>query len=175
MLDSPNQATLTILDNDAAAVIVNPKSVTVTEGLVTDTYTITLTSQPAAPVTITLSTGRQASVSPTLLTFTALDWNEPQRVTVSAEYDAVFEGPHSDVITHIASSEDNDYDGLIIDNVTVNITDQIRLFIPLIVKPNNDGPAQPGGEGINPSGRFGSFSVILADRLWAWIQENRVD
>ena len=56
----------------------------------TGTYTVVLTSQPAADVAVTIADhppGR-ATVSPTSLTFTADNWNTPQTVTISATEDS---------------------------------------------------------------------------------------
>ena len=56
----------------------------------TGTYTVVLTSQPAADVAVAIADhppGR-ATVSPTSLTFTADNWNTPQTVTISSTEDS---------------------------------------------------------------------------------------
>ena len=56
----------------------------------TGTYTVVLTSQPAADVAVAIvdhPAGR-ATVSPTSLTFTADNWNTPQTVTISSTEDS---------------------------------------------------------------------------------------
>ena len=56
----------------------------------TGTYTVVLTSQPAADVAVAIAdhpAGR-ATVSPTSLTFTADNWNTPQTVTISSTEDS---------------------------------------------------------------------------------------
>ena len=56
----------------------------------TGTYTVVLTSQPAADVTVAIGQrppGR-ATVSPTSLTFTADNWNTPQTVTITSTEDS---------------------------------------------------------------------------------------
>ena len=56
----------------------------------TGAYTVALTSQPAADVTVAIGdhpAGR-ATVSPTSLTFTADNWNTPQTVTISSTEDS---------------------------------------------------------------------------------------
>ena len=56
----------------------------------TGTYTVVLTSQPAADVTVSVDDhppGR-ATVSPTSLIFTADNWNTPQTVTISSTEDS---------------------------------------------------------------------------------------
>ena len=56
-------------------------------------YSVVLTSQPTGDVTVTMdtdlaNTDLSATPSPTELTFTTLNWNQPQIVTVSAAVDA---------------------------------------------------------------------------------------
>jgi hypothetical protein len=94
----------------------------VTEGGATDTYTVALTSQPTADVNIALA-NTQTATNVNTLTFTAANWNIAQPVTVTAVDDAVIEGNHSGVITHIATSSDTNYNGINIGAVNVNITD----------------------------------------------------
>ena len=91
------QATGTIEDDDERGVTVNPTSLTVDEGS-SKPYTVALTSEPTADVTVTVSvpTGTDVSVDTdsneqgdqNTLTFTADNWNTAQTVTVSAAEDA---------------------------------------------------------------------------------------
>ncbi len=57
------------------------------------------------------------------VTFTPDDWDDAQTVTVTAVDDDVIEGTHSSTISHSASSADNDYNGIAISDVIVNIRD----------------------------------------------------
>ena len=98
-------------------------STAVAEGGATDTYTVVLTGEPVANVTITPSPGSQLNVSPASLTFTIANWNTPQTVTVAAVNDAVAEGNHSGTITHAAASTDPGYNGFGIASITATITD----------------------------------------------------
>ncbi len=93
------------------------------EGTTTDTYTIALATQPFADVVITITGDAQAGRNPATLTFTPLNWDVPQTVTVSGIDDSVIEGLHTGTITHSAASADTIYNGISIPNVTVNITD----------------------------------------------------
>jgi hypothetical protein len=124
----------------------------VTEGGVTDTYTVVLNTAPTANVTITINPGTQVTVAPATLTFTSANWNTAQTVTVTAVDDAVVEGPHSGTITHTSASTDAAYNAIAIGSVTASITD-------------NDGTPPPstgeegtykGGSG-GPVGTEGSF------------------
>ena len=95
----------------------------VTEGGATDTYTVVLRSQPTANVTVNVVASSQLNVNSTALTFTAANWNVAQTVTVNAVDDSLFEGAHSGVISHNATSADTRYNGITIPSVNVNITD----------------------------------------------------
>lgn len=114
-----------ITDNETAGVVVTESggSTAVTEGGATDTYTLVLSSEPAADVTIDLTTGGQVSVNPASVTFTAVNWNMAVTVTVTAVDDAAAEGAHADTITHAATSADPAYDGIAVADVDAAITD----------------------------------------------------
>ncbi|MEG4021533.1 DUF4347 domain-containing protein, partial [Microcoleus sp. S13C4] len=112
-----------ITDNETAGVSITPTSTTAAEGGANDgSYGIKLTSQPYAPVTITLTTGDQIeAIAP--ITFTADNWNVAQPVTVKAVDDTVVEGTHSGNITHSVSGGDAKYNVVVVPAVTVAITD----------------------------------------------------
>ena len=116
---------MNITDNDTAGVsIVEPGGgVSVTEGGTTATYTIQLNTSPASPVTITVTTDGEVSVSTSSIVFTSGNYNTPVIVTTTATDDSIAEGTHTSVITHSASSGDGTYDGISIANVTTTITD----------------------------------------------------
>jgi len=121
-----DSVTVNIIDNDAdPGVTVSEETVSVTEGGATDSYTILLNAAPTHNVTITPSaTGGQVTFSPTALEFTTANWATPQTITVTAVDDDIDEdSPHTDAITHAATSDDGDYNGITIDSITVNITD----------------------------------------------------
>ena len=115
---------VTNADNDATGITVTPSSgLTTTEAGGTATYTIVLTSQPAADVTIALSSTdtTEGTISPSSLTFTPANWNIPQTVTVTGVNDAVDDG---DILYSIsnapATSADASYNGL--DPIDVAVT-----------------------------------------------------
>ena len=69
---------VTNTDNDAAGITVTPTSgLTTTEAVGTATFTVVLTSQPTADVTIGLSASdpTEGTVSSPSLTFTPANWN----------------------------------------------------------------------------------------------------
>jgi glucose/arabinose dehydrogenase len=96
----------------------------VTEGGVTDTYSLVLNRQPTADVIITPSSDDgETTLSANPLIFTPSNWNVPQTVTVRAVDDRSAEGPHSGRITHSVSSADSRYAGLTLAPLAVAITD----------------------------------------------------
>lgn len=115
---------------------------TVAEDSGTATYTIVLDSEPANDVVISISeSSADFSISPTILTFTLENWDTPQMVTITATSDILVEGTETGTITHTATSDDENYDGINIDSVIVTITD-------------NDSSSSSGGSSssLTPSG-----------------------
>jgi len=113
-----------ITDNDTPGVSITTLNVSATEGGASGSYDVVLTTPPTADVTLTLvATGGESTPTPTPLTFTTGTWNTAQAVTVAAVDDAVAEGAHIDTITHAATSADGDYNGIVISDVSVDITD----------------------------------------------------
>ncbi len=101
---------VTNLDNDSAGILVNP-----TTGLVTTeaggqaSFTVVLLSQPTQNVTIPVSSSdtTEGTVSTTLLTFTPVNWNAPQSVTVTGVDDFVADGnqPYTIVLAPATSAD----------------------------------------------------------------------
>jgi len=78
--------TVHIKDNDTAGITVVPTSgLQTTEAGGTATFTVVLDSQPTEDATIGLSSSdtTEGTVSPAILTFTPVNWNVPQEVTVT--------------------------------------------------------------------------------------------
>ena len=90
----------------------------------TDSYTIVLDSQPTDSVTIAVTGDTQATASTSSIVFTTENWDTPVTVTVAPVVDDVDEAsPHTSTITHAATSNDVNYNGIGIGDVTVSITD----------------------------------------------------
>jgi len=118
----------TIRDNDTAGVLVAPKRLDLSEQPATlnhrGPYNVRLTSEPVAPVTITIAGDAQVTVSPTSLTFTAGNWNVDQTVTVTAIDDAVDElNPHGAETNHRVTSADPNYNNFPVGPVLITIAD----------------------------------------------------
>ena len=118
---TPASAMVTVEDNDTRDVTVSTAALTVNEGTM-GTYTVVLDSQPTANVMVTPSRTGSTDVtfSPPTLTFTALNWNTVQPVTVTAaqDNDAVND---SATISHAVTG--GDYVGVTVESVVVTVDD----------------------------------------------------
>jgi hypothetical protein len=125
-LDAANVG-VTNTDDDTAGITVTPTSgLVTTEALGTATFTIVLDSQPTADVTIGLSSSdlTEGTVSPASVTFTSANWNAAQTVTVTGVDDAVGDGNIAySIITAPAVSDDPNYSGFVVDDVSVTNED----------------------------------------------------
>lgn len=121
---------VTLLDNDAAGFEISPRGgLRTSEAGATDTFTVVLTSRPAATVTLPLASSdpTEGTVSPGSLTYSAADWDVPQTVTVAGLDDAEVDGSVSYLaVLHPAVSDDPKYNGLDPDDVIVRNADNDR-------------------------------------------------
>ncbi|WP_158520982.1 choice-of-anchor Q domain-containing protein [Fuerstiella marisgermanici] len=118
--------TLAVTDDDAAGITVSPSSGNTSEDGTTATFTVVLNSQPTADVTIDLSSSdtTEGTVTPTSITFTAINWQTAQTITVTGEDDAIVDGNVDySILTATAVSTDTDYNGLNADDVAFTNTD----------------------------------------------------
>lgn len=117
-------ATLEIVDNDSAGITVSPTSLTVSEPGNTDTFNITLTSQPTAPVTIHLSSSDVSECSvPSSVSLDNLNWQTGVSVTVSAVDDLTADGDQPCLVETGTSSSDPVYEGRVVADVNVTVQD----------------------------------------------------
>jgi hypothetical protein len=105
-----------IVNDDVAGFAVTPAAgLITTEGGLTASFSVALTSQPTATVIVALasSDATEGTVSPASLTFTPANWNFAQTGTVTGVDDAIDDGdmPYA-VVTGAASSADAAYNGL---------------------------------------------------------------
>jgi len=93
-LETPSDVIATTTDDDTAGITVSAITGNTTEAGGTATFTVVLTSQPTADVTIGLSSSdlTEGTLAPGSLTFTAATWNMAQTVTVTGVDDAVADG-----------------------------------------------------------------------------------
>ena len=114
--------TVTVTDDDTAALVLSQPRLTVTEGdAAGSSYTVKLATQPTGDVTVTVSghASTDLTLDKTSLTFTADNWNTPQTVTATAGQDTDATDD-SATLTHTASGAD--YANLTAD-LTVTVTD----------------------------------------------------
>src|SRR5262249_27258329 len=105
-----------------------------TEAGGTATFTVRLTSQPVANVTIPLSSSNPAegTVAPASLVFTAANWNVNQTVTVTGVDDQVKDGDIAySAVTGAATSTDPVYSGMNAADVAVTNQDTDVAGIPV--------------------------------------------
>ena len=120
--------TVTTSDNDSPGLEVTESSnILVSESGTTDSFTVTLTAQPASDVVLDVSsedTG-EASIDKTSLTFTPANWSSAQTVTVSGVNDPQVDGNITTLIrisVNDAASADT-YDPVPDETVSVTTTD----------------------------------------------------
>ncbi|WP_456407265.1 hypothetical protein [Thiolapillus sp.] len=102
-----------IRDNDRAGIRANPYSLLTGEGGQSDTLRLRLTSEPVAPVTLSLTSGNgdEFSLGASSLSFDAGNWSTYQSVVVTGVEDSgVQDGTYEGLIHVVASSSDNLYD-----------------------------------------------------------------
>lgn len=120
----PNQTrNVDISDNDVAGYNVNPASLIISEDNGSDTFSVVLTAQPFTDVVFNISSSdtNEANVSPATLTFTSLNWNTPQNVTVTGVNDNLYATDFATITVSINTGlSDNDFD--LLANKTVDIT-----------------------------------------------------
>lgn len=131
-LDWPEDVTLSNVDDDSAGILVSKAAGSTSEGGDTATFTVVLTSQPTASVTIPLSSSREeeGTLSKSQVVFSTGNWNTAQTITVTGKDDEIADGDQMySILTGAASSSDADYSGLDPDDVAlVNVDDDVAGF-----------------------------------------------
>ncbi|MDE2813874.1 MAG: hypothetical protein OXM01_12650, partial [Gemmatimonadota bacterium] len=113
-------ATVAVINNDVRGVTVMPTALAIREGG-SASYTVVLTSEPTANVTVAVQVPADAeiSVTSTTLTFTPANWRTAQIVTVTAAHDADADANDSVTIHHAVSG--GDYGAVTAPSVVVTI------------------------------------------------------
>jgi hypothetical protein len=109
---------------------------TTTEAGGTDTFTLSLSTQPLDNVTVALSSSdtSEGTVSPSSVVFTTDNWSTPQTVTVTGVDDALSDGDVTyKVITGSAVSGDARYNGLAVSDVSVSNADDDPALVAFSV------------------------------------------
>src|SRR6186713_284972 len=121
---------------------------TTTEAGGTATFSVVLTTQPTADVTIGLSSSdtTEGTVLPASLTFTSSNWHVPQTVTVTGVNDALDDGDVAfTVLTAAATSADSIYNGLNASDVAATNTDDEVTSDLAVTKSNGVNAVTAGG------------------------------
>ncbi|MGK5091250.1 Calx-beta domain-containing protein [Deltaproteobacteria bacterium TL4] len=112
---TPDDVSVTNTDNDSAGFTISSVSGNSTEADGQSTFTVRLNSEPTANVSLELSSSdtTEGTVSPVTLTFTPLNWNASQTVTVTGVNDDVADGNQSyTIVLAAAVSSDINYNNL---------------------------------------------------------------
>jgi hypothetical protein len=152
----PADVAATNADDDGAGITVTPVAgLVTTEAGGTASFGVVLRSQPTASVVFAVasSDSTEGVASVASLTFTALDWNVQQTITVTGVDDAVADGATTyHILLGAAASGDPEYAG--IDPVDVDVTNA-----------DNDGPGitvtPVAGLATTEAGGSASFTVML--------------
>ncbi len=150
---------VTYNDNEVAQLVVSKNNLTTTEGGGSDSFVVTLTSQPTSDVTIVITNGLggEVAVAPNTFTLGASNWNTGQLVTVTGQDDSFDDGNASGNLTvavQNAAGQNPIYLGAAPHNVSV--TNQDNDTAAVITGPNVLT--------LNEGGVAGSFAVRLAAR-----------
>jgi hypothetical protein len=122
----PADVSVTNEDDDTAGVDVSPASGATTEAGGTATFSVALTSEPTAVVTIELTSSdpSEGTVTPAVLVFTPDNWNVPQVATVTGADDLEDDGDVAFSIVTTCTSVDPLYNLIEVPDVAVtNIDD----------------------------------------------------
>ena len=119
----------TNLDNDIPGVSILPGALETNEAGAPQQFSVRLTTQPTADVRFDLASfdNTEGTISIAQLTFTSANWDLPQTVSVMPQDDNVADGNVSFlIVTGATSSDDSEYDGLDVPDVTVtNLDDDV--------------------------------------------------
>ena len=119
-----------IIDNDTPTIILSETALSVDEGG-TGTYTVKLSNQPAAGVTITITSSATDDVTiatdgtfsdSETLSFSTTNWNTPQTVTVKGATDNDLSHDTGNTLTHAASNTVSSMDSLFTGAATVSLS-----------------------------------------------------
>ena len=144
---------VTVTDPDTVGVMLSTDTVTLTESTTGD-YTVRLTTQPSANVTITPDGDGDAIATVSgALTFSPANWNTTQQVVITGVADANTE-TDTVTITHTAASADTDYNGISIGDVTATVTDTDTAGVTIS---NGTRSIQEGSN----SGADNTYTVVL--------------
>ena len=120
-----DDVTVDVIDDDTAGVVITPTSLTIDEGG-TGTYRVRLGAQPSASVLVTINDptdNTDVAASPSVRSFTTLNWDRDQTVSVRSTQDTILETNETATVTHTVTSSDSAYNNISTSDVAVSVTD----------------------------------------------------
>jgi len=150
------------IDNDTHGILINKHTLSTSEDLVNDSFTVVLTSEPVASVKLNLTLNAvgadEVSLSAASLTFDANDWSVPRSVTVIAEDEGIDDGDAPYTLTvsvDQANTFDSGYDFLADQTLTGVNTDNDTAGISV---------SPISGLVTSESGTSATFDITLASQ-----------
>ena len=142
------------IDTDEAGLKFDYESLNVSEDETSSEISVTLASIPTADVSVAIATGnkREVAVSPASLSFTAENWNVPQKVTVTGVDDLVIDGAQTAAVSFKVASEDTNFNDKEASLDIVNADNDIAAIIV----------ASTGAEILENSNATVEFKVVLS-------------
>ncbi|MBQ9243652.1 MAG: hypothetical protein IJ165_10615 [Proteobacteria bacterium] len=139
-------ATYTIIDNDTASIVLTTDVVTVPQASPTATAGVRLGVQPSGNVTVTMATtdAKIMSFSKATLTFTTDNWDKPQNVTVTGNFNAI--ATASATATISASGTGGGYNNIVSNKIPLEF-----VKVPLVQDFDYTGKTQTVGL---PKGKY---------------------
>ncbi len=121
----PEDVAVTNANVDVAEVNISHSELTTSESGSTADFTVVLKSIPSTAVRIEFSglDASEGSISADELIFDAINWDEPQTITITGLDDDIDDGLQSYTLQGTVISGDNDYDDITISSVNVNNED----------------------------------------------------
>jgi len=153
--DPPDVTAINVDDDSAGVTVVPPTTPSTTEKGGSSTFTVALTSQPTASVTIGLSSSNtgEGTVSPSSLIFTTANWAAPQVVTVTGVNDSVQDGnqPYKILLANAVSTDLN-FNGNFATQINFQNVDDDSAGVQIL---------PPASVTTSESGGTSSFTVVL--------------
>lgn len=133
-------------------------TLTTSESGTTASFNLVLNSAPTSNVTIQLTVGdlTEGRISKSIVSFTSQNWNIPQTVTVTGVNDSLADGDQTYLVTTSnVFSTDSNYNGLVVDDITItNLDDETTSLAGINVTPTN-------GLQTSENGGSSNFSIVL--------------
>jgi hypothetical protein len=163
----PKSVAVTTSDNEIAGLVIAESggSTLVSEAGSSDTITVRLTARPVQNVILTIQSldTSEFTVSPMTLTFTPVNWNAPQTVTIVGVDDSILDGSQTSALRiRVDSLSQLQFQG-ITTNVLVTTSDD-ELAVPSIVAPESLISSQRPTIVWTPVAGATSYRVIVVNR-----------